>query len=217
MGEHKGELVGDRVGVDRHRDGAEHLRRHHRPVEPGPVGADDGDGVAALEPEAGEPCRIGAHLLQHLLPGPDLPDAEVLVPIGRPARIKAGIADQELGERVRASGGVDRQDATSLLRPRVGRACWFVGRPVAAVPRGCVVQQIAAKRSYRKRTLDRHRGVWWVWLPAVAPSGLAPRPPRLPSCHRHSLLRCRGAFRARVLNLRLPPDEGRRSAERRTW
>ena len=52
VGQHVGQLVGDRVGIDRHRDGAERLRRRHRPVEPRPVGADDGDGVAALEAEA---------------------------------------------------------------------------------------------------------------------------------------------------------------------
>ena len=52
MGEHVGELLGDRVGVDRHWNGAQHLRRRHRPVEPRAVGADDGDGVAALETEA---------------------------------------------------------------------------------------------------------------------------------------------------------------------
>ena len=86
MREHIGDLVGDRVGVDRHRDGAEHLRRHHRPIELRPVRADDGDGVAALEAEPGKPCRICAHLRQDLCPGPDLPDAEILVSIaGRPA------------------------------------------------------------------------------------------------------------------------------------
>ena len=51
MVEHIGHLVGDRVGIDRHRNGAERLRRAHRPIEPRPVGADDGDLVAALEAE----------------------------------------------------------------------------------------------------------------------------------------------------------------------
>ena len=102
MGEHKGDFVGARVGVNRHRDGPKHLRRRHRPVELGPVRAHDGHGVTALEAEAGEPCRICAHLLQYLLPGPDLPDAEILVSIRRPARVTAGISNQELGERVRA-------------------------------------------------------------------------------------------------------------------
>ena len=76
MGEHKGDFVGARVGVNRHRDSPNHLRRHHRPVELGPVRAHDGHGVTALEAEAGEPGRICAHPLQDLIPGPDLPDAE---------------------------------------------------------------------------------------------------------------------------------------------
>ena len=80
-----GQFVGDRVGIDRHRNGAEHLRRHHRPIELRPVGADDGDGVAALDAEPMQPDRIGAHALEHLGPGPGLPDAEILVPHGRPA------------------------------------------------------------------------------------------------------------------------------------
>ena len=135
MGQHIGELFGDGVGVDRHRHGAEHLRRHHRPVEPGAVGPDDGDGVAARKPEAGQPRRVGARLLQHLPPGPDLPDAEVLVPVGRAHPVQAGVTDQELGERIRASGGADRQDAASLLRPRVGRACWYLAARARLFPR----------------------------------------------------------------------------------
>ena len=49
--EHVGHLVGDRVGIDRHRHGAERLRGNHRPIEPRPVGADDRDFVAALHAE----------------------------------------------------------------------------------------------------------------------------------------------------------------------
>ena len=46
--EHIGEFVRDRIGIDRHRHGAERLRGHHRPIKPRPVRADDRDGVAAL-------------------------------------------------------------------------------------------------------------------------------------------------------------------------
>ena len=94
MSQHKGQFFGDRVGVDRHRDRAEHLRRHHRPVELRPVGADDGDGLAALEAELVQADRIGAHDLQRLAPGPALPDTEILVPHGRPAAEKPGVAHQ---------------------------------------------------------------------------------------------------------------------------
>ena len=94
MRQHKGEFVGDRVGIDRHRHRAEHLRRHHRPIELRPVAADDGDGLAALEAEPVQADRIGAHDLEHLGPGPGLPDAEILVPHGRPRAVQIGVADQ---------------------------------------------------------------------------------------------------------------------------
>ena len=101
MLEHEGQFVGHRVGIDRHRDRAEHLRRHQRPVELRPVGADDGDGVAALEAEPAQAHRIGAHDLQHLAPGPGLPDAEILVPHGRPRAVQLGVADQKLRKCLR--------------------------------------------------------------------------------------------------------------------
>ena len=66
MLEHVGHLVGDRVRLDRHRHAAEHLRGRHRPVEPRPVVADDGDLVAALEPELSQADAQGAHLVAHL-------------------------------------------------------------------------------------------------------------------------------------------------------
>ena len=54
MRQHVGHLVGDRVGIDRHRHGAERLAGAHRPIEPRPIAADDGEFVAALEPELGK-------------------------------------------------------------------------------------------------------------------------------------------------------------------
>ncbi len=44
--EHESQLVGDRIGVDRDGNGAEHLGRRDGPVEARAVGADDGDAVA---------------------------------------------------------------------------------------------------------------------------------------------------------------------------
>ena len=99
-----GHLLRDRVVIDRHWHAAERLRRAHRPIQARPVGADNRHLVVALEAELPQTDRKRAYLLEHLRPGPHLPDAEVLVPIGRTARIKAGIAQQELGERIRASG-----------------------------------------------------------------------------------------------------------------
>ena len=101
MREHVGHLVGDRVGVDRHRHGAEPLRRRHRPIEPRPVVADDRDLVAALEPERREPDREGAHDLVHLGPGPGLPDAEILVAERRSPRPQTCVAHQIASERCR--------------------------------------------------------------------------------------------------------------------
>jgi hypothetical protein len=131
MGQHEGELLSDRIGIDRHRDRAEHLARHDRPVQSGPIGADDGDAVATPEAETGEPDGIGARLFQHLAPGPNLPDAEILVSVGRTAAIAGGVADEELGKCIRTSGGVDRHDAALLLHRRIaGAYCSWL--PLAA-------------------------------------------------------------------------------------
>ena len=94
MGQHEGEFIGHRIRIDRHRDGPEHLRGHHRPIKFRPVGADDGDGVAAFKTEPVEADRIGAHDFEHLQPGPGLPDAEVLVPHGRPRPMQISVTDQ---------------------------------------------------------------------------------------------------------------------------
>lgn len=56
VGEHISQFVRDRIGIDRHRNRAQHLRRHHRPIELGPVGADDGDGIAAPHADSDSPA-----------------------------------------------------------------------------------------------------------------------------------------------------------------
>ena len=94
VGQHEGEFVGHSVGIDRHRHRAEHLRRRHRPIELGPVAADDGDGLAALEAEPVQPDRIGARQVERLVPGPGLPNAEVLVPHCRPVAVQFGVPNQ---------------------------------------------------------------------------------------------------------------------------
>ena len=76
--EHRGDFVRDRIGVNGNRNGADHLRRRYRPVEPRPVGADDGDGLAALKPEPDQALRDGAGLLVDFSPSPGLPEAEIL-------------------------------------------------------------------------------------------------------------------------------------------
>jgi hypothetical protein len=60
----------------------------------GSVVADDGDRLAALQPEYVEADRQGADFLQRLRPGPGLPDAEVLLAQRRPIAMGDGIAQQ---------------------------------------------------------------------------------------------------------------------------
>ena len=112
MRQHIGQLVGDGVGIDRNRNGAERLRRHHRPIELRPVGADDRDGVAARDAEPVQPDRIGAHDFEHLGPGPGVPDAKVLVADSRPLRVNRARCGSAVSETCRA-GGVDRHGASS--------------------------------------------------------------------------------------------------------
>ena len=106
MREHIGHFLGDGVGIDRHRHGAERLAGADRPIESRPIAADDGEMVAALEADLGHADREGANLLEHLLPGPGLPDAEILVADGGPAADGRGIVDQKLGEGVEAEIGL---------------------------------------------------------------------------------------------------------------
>ena len=132
MRQHESELVGDRVGIDRHRHGAEHLRRHHRPIELRPVGADDGDGLAALDAEPVQADGIGAHDLEHLGPGPGLPDAEILVPHGRPRAVQVG---------------------------RCGSTAWETYPPcAAAIGATAISSRLAARRWPRRCTPRRLRG-----------------------------------------------------------
>src|SRR5215831_4704132 len=132
MIEDVGHLLGDGIGIDRYRNGAQRLRGAHRPVEARPVGADDRGLVAPLETELLQTERKRAHLLEHLRPGPHLPDPEVLVPIGRAARIKASVADQELGERV---CGFGRHGNPPYYRVKSrgppGPSLPFAGRPLS--------------------------------------------------------------------------------------
>ena len=104
--EHVAHLVGDRVGVDRHGDGAERLRRQHGPVQPRPVGSDHGDPVAAPDAEALKPDRKGADLVELVRPAPGLPDAEVLPAHRRPRRAPAQMVEQQLRKGVVRRGGI---------------------------------------------------------------------------------------------------------------
>src|SRR6516165_1784675 len=95
-----GHLLGDGVGIDRHRHRAERLSGADRPIESGTVPADDRTFVAVLEPKLGKPDRESANLFERLAPRPSLPNAEVLVADGRPPADRASIVDQKLGYRI---------------------------------------------------------------------------------------------------------------------
>ncbi len=94
MGEHIGKLIGDGIGIDRHRNRAQHLPRHHRPIEHGAVGADHRDGLTAPEAKPMQADRIGSNDVEHLGPGPSLPNAEVFVPHGGSLAEQFGVANQ---------------------------------------------------------------------------------------------------------------------------
>ena len=104
MVEDVGHLLGDGVRVDRHRHAAERLRGAHCPVQARPVRANDGNLVVPREPELLQTDGKGAYFVEHLRPGPHLPNAEILVPIGGTTRKQAGVAHQQLGEGIRAHG-----------------------------------------------------------------------------------------------------------------
>ena len=109
--EHIGHLLGDRIGIERHRHGTERLAGAHRPIELRPVAADDGELVAPGDPELLQPDRECADLVEDLSPGPGLPDAEILVADGGPRADRLRVVDEELRERIRVSVGGSRHGA----------------------------------------------------------------------------------------------------------
>src|SRR5437870_3902727 len=70
------------------------------PVETRPVVADDGEPVATLEAEGGEPEGEVADLVVVLAPRERLPDSPVLLAHRRPAAVLLGVPPHLLGERV---------------------------------------------------------------------------------------------------------------------
>ena len=111
MVEHIGHLLGDGIGIERHRHGAERLSGAHGPVELRPVAADDGELVAPRDPQLLQSDRERADLVEDLRPGPGLPDAEILVTDRGPRADRLRVVDEELWERIRVSGGGSRHGA----------------------------------------------------------------------------------------------------------
>ena len=87
-----GELLGDRILVDRHRHAAQRLRGAHRPVEQRAVVADHDQPIAAAEALIGQARGEQADLGRDMAPAMALPDAVFLFAIGRPVGAACGRA-----------------------------------------------------------------------------------------------------------------------------
>ena len=108
--QHKDQLAGDRVLVHRHRGAAEALGRQLRPIEAGPIVANDRELVAAAKAVRGQAQRKIAHLLPILRPGEGLPDAVVLFADRRPPRHLFGVAPQQTRQgRLRHAAAASRR------------------------------------------------------------------------------------------------------------
>ena len=118
MVEHIAHLLGHRVLVERYRHRAAGLRRDHRPVEMRPVASDDGDVVARLQPQRGEPGRQSQDLGLGLGPGPAAPDAEVLLAICRKVAELSRVPRQETGKRVETFGASPMAHGPVILPSR---------------------------------------------------------------------------------------------------
>jgi hypothetical protein len=108
MRQHISKLIRHRIGIDRHRNGAERLHGRDRPVKFRPVGADDRDGLAAFQSEPVQASGQRQHLVAHLRPRPGLPDAEILVAHCRPFAERARVAQEQLRKGIRRRGHVAR-------------------------------------------------------------------------------------------------------------
>jgi hypothetical protein len=146
--QHIGHLGGDRVSVDRNRNGAERLRRKNGFVQARPVVAGNGDRIAALNAEFRQAERNRANLAQQIRPGPGLPDAHVLMPQCGMISPHARMMDQKLRKCIRSS--VFRHQSQSS-HSRLSRA----GRRFPAVPSFSIRNQAGGPvkpcKSWRKR------------------------------------------------------------------
>ena len=64
---------------------------------------------------------IGAHHFERLAQVQVCQMPEILVPHGRPRPVKTGIADQQLGKRIRARGGIRHSPVLPCGRALVAR------------------------------------------------------------------------------------------------
>ena len=89
---------GGSVLIQRHRNGAERLRREHRRRQARPVGADDHDVLPALQPGLRQTGSELAHQVRQLRPGQRLPNAVLLLAQRRRVRSLGGVFEQEAGK-----------------------------------------------------------------------------------------------------------------------
>ena len=121
--EHIGHLVGDRVGIDRHRHGAERLRRR---TSPSRAAAGCAPMIANLSPRfspsSSSPTEKARTSSSICAPGPGLPDAEILVAHrGATAARRSGIFDQKLRKRIVAGAVVQDAVPSSKRRAIIAR------------------------------------------------------------------------------------------------
>src|ERR1044072_8520958 len=90
---------------------------------PRTVCADDRELVAALEAELLQPGRKRANLVQHLAPGPRLPDAEVLVAHRHAAAARLRVLNQKLRNGIRTGALVGHDAVPPCRRGSSPRGC----------------------------------------------------------------------------------------------
>ena len=98
--ERRSDLVGGRILIERHHDGAEAVCCAHRGIEPRPVIAEQGDMRAALQ--AARRGRNGdrGRFVSKLAPSHRPPDASGLFANGRPFAAFSGVLQQQLRKSV---------------------------------------------------------------------------------------------------------------------
>ena len=115
-----------RIGIDRHRHGAQGLSRADRPVETRPIGADNGDFIATIDAEPFQALGQPQHIVVNGGPIPRLPDAAILEPHGRPGAAQPRIAAQKFWKRISLrcgsrTGGRRGHSVPSTSKPGVSQ------------------------------------------------------------------------------------------------
>ncbi|MCG8405749.1 MAG: hypothetical protein MI923_11175, partial [Phycisphaerales bacterium] len=106
MVQHIGHFLGHGIGIDRNRDRLQRLNGAERPVEAGSIGADDGYLVSLSYADFMQADRKRADFLELFLPGPALPDPEILVACCRAVGETACVQQQILRKSHRLTAGI---------------------------------------------------------------------------------------------------------------